>query len=429
MEELLTEVGVDTLHHALWFDWGTGERDFWINLQKAQDKAKCIKKDKLTGEKATINIGGIDFNVRHDGTKSGFGHYGGADFFIQHGGVRILIKKEYSEESPNCIVQIGALPLLQHGNLTNVWNVFTEVSSNAGFRITRERASRVDLKRDTTIIDIEETVRRKNEGYIITRAKKGGDWDKENQLFLNDEEMTTIATYDYNYRKTGLSIGKKLGICRIYDKTLEMREQKDADYCNAYIQRYGEREDDKHTTRIEYQLNRKFLSKYCIKDNRFIGIDTVDDISSNLSTLWHYLTNYFFAVTDKPVDRKNRHQNRASLWEPWHTISNKDIDSFSNLEKRIIIKGLNVDACRKSGLSNILQAMALEGYSRITMSDIHNYIDTNLTVFDANKILRNYHIKFNNRRNFAMEYLKPKKTAPDNGQDTVQDFNTFGHAN
>jgi hypothetical protein len=146
--------------------------------------------------------------------------------------------------------------------------------------------------------------RRFLDGWRICRGRL----DRE-YVFLDDDVRE--GSYRVGRRDSGVTLGKDTMI-RIYDKLLQMRN--DPEKQAVFHARWGMIPET--ATRIEFQLRRDSIRRLAGAGH----IDTVEDYMRDRESIWRYLTESWFRITDGPVDSKNNNRNRAKTWPIWSMV-------------------------------------------------------------------------------------------------------------
>jgi len=226
------------------------------------------------------------------------------DYVLQHGGVKMGIRKQASDRIPNVKVDFGSIPLAQLGGLAEAWNWFVRSIGDFGGEVRKHILSRVDIYTDVMGEPVAGFQKRFLDGWRICRGRL----DRE-YVFLDDDIRE--GSYRVGRRDSGVTLGKDTMI-RIYDKLLEMRNQpeKQAVFCVRW-----NRIPDV-TTRVEFQLRRDSL-------RRLAGagyIDRVEDYMRDRAAIWRYLAEKWFRLTDGPVDFRNNNRGRVATWPVWEKV-------------------------------------------------------------------------------------------------------------
>ncbi|SHH98993.1 hypothetical protein [Desulfofustis glycolicus] len=123
----------------------------------------------------------------------------------------------------------------------------------------------------------------------------------------------TLRYLDENDKEieTGIRLGEGDIILRIYDKVLEIKRNGTKQSLFASV--WGKEEyNESHVTRVEFQLRKNVLKQFQVK--------SLEDLRNRQDGLWKYCTRDWSKLSEQPVDRKNRHQDRIKLHEFWHLV-------------------------------------------------------------------------------------------------------------
>jgi hypothetical protein len=108
---------------------------------------------------------------------------------------------------------------------------------------------------------------------------------------------------------TGFYAGKTPLYLTVYDKVAERMGKVDQLYNQALIDRRWYGQLPRVAARIEYQLRRPWLLEK--------GISTPRDFLDRRGSLTETLTKDWFRLTERKVDRRNKHQSRATTHPLW----------------------------------------------------------------------------------------------------------------
>ena len=162
------------------------------------------------------------------------------------------------------------------------------------------KVSRVDLCMHTSDIDFITNY----ENLYKGRYKK----DSVNVLNYTNKEINSIT---FGTRK-----GKKI-YCRIYNKTLEIKETKQKSWFKEIWENNGL--DINSVWNLEFELKSEFLREFKIK--------TVEDLENSLQDIWKYCTEKWLVK----INRDNVRTERCSINEKWLDVQ-KAYDNFNSIK-------------------------------------------------------------------------------------------------
>ena len=281
-------------------------------------------------------------------------------FVLSAGGCSMLFRKS-SETIPNVRLIIGSVPLAQLSGLSEAWVLFQKIIGEIGGRVERQVLSRVDMYTDVTV-GIDEFFWRFTADQWIGRAMKAGEYE--------DVDGNPAAVYRMGKRKTGWSIGSMVKL-RVYDKIFEMsRGQEGQVKAQVFAERYGG-ELPPVLTRVEYQMRRSKTREFEICGER---VDTVEEYERNKGAIWNYLTREWFRITDGAVDRKNKNQSKAKIWDVWELVgraSEMSEEDAALLKVRRVPRLGDVDLRQlvSQGMSCLVKAAIYQGFFVETRED------------------------------------------------------------
>lgn len=162
-----------------------------------------------------------------------------------------------------------------------------------------------------------------------------------------------FSSFDYNYFKTratkkntricgstinGFEFGVRKGLifCRIYNKSLEIKEKRNKCWFLDIWKSYNA--DITNVWNVEFELKRNFLREY--------GIETVKDLLEKSKAIWEYLTQQWLVLTQ---NNRSRLENSTVLSE-WKILSNCFMDMGS---KSFVRKSSQLQADKNSIVAQV----------------------------------------------------------------------------
>jgi hypothetical protein len=127
---------------------------------------------------------------------------------------------------------------------------------------------------------------------------------------------------------TGFTAGKSPMRLSVYDKIQERLGKVDRLYLQGLIDRRWYGAIPQAAVRVEYQMRRRWLLEQ--------GIATPDDFLKRCGALSAKLTHDWFRITEKPVDRANKHQSRAETHPIWKGIQAAFAGMFGEPEADLV---------------------------------------------------------------------------------------------
>jgi len=168
-----------------------------------------------------------------------------------------------------------------------------------GGEVIAVNVNRIDVAVDCINVPIQEFTDRINRNCIISRLESTGHFKG------SPREINAI------------SYGKKLQIA-FYDKLEELQQRPE---WKRQLEREHWKTKPENLTRIEVRFNdRQTIKAY--------EINTFKDMTERLIPALDIILRKKFYLTEKPVDKKNKHQSRAVMWETWKDV----IKSFTALD-------------------------------------------------------------------------------------------------
>lgn len=249
-----------------------------IPTQLLRDLAEHKKKCQASNDLETpFNFGQTDifsFNLSRVGSKL-------YPYVLSCGDVRLCLSSRGIESSiPSMSISIGSLSC--QSDVFDTLRRFKLWFKHHGIIWKNEKVSRLDICtdiccsiKDINIID---------SSRYITRAEK-------HAVQFSAREVT------------GVQIGRGDIVLRIYDKIQEMID-KGAEAKQHFFGQKWAYSPFVDVTRVEFQLRRKAIKEFFPRKSDFKTVAKFHE------RLWNYLVDWF-RLTEKPVDRENKHQNFA----------------------------------------------------------------------------------------------------------------------
>ncbi len=297
--------GFDRLKFGLYVQFDT-ERFFDI-LTDAKTEAQELR------SQIPLRLGpdqNYDYNVHPNGRKGGY------NFHIARADVDIFIstRKDYLL-TPNVWVDIGSASCWSPG-YTEVIHYITKLLKLWDGKIIKNSVSEVHLCADCIGLDIEQ-LPLQYWNHWVTRANRLHAFSDRNRfsgITITQTEGTLNLDPDHPLPEeveTGIRIGEGDIMLRIYDKVLEIKRNGSKQSLFASV--WGKASyNDTPVTRVEFQLRKNVLKQFQIK--------TLEDLTMKRDGLWKYCTHDWARLSQHPIDRKNRHQDRARIHDFWHFI-------------------------------------------------------------------------------------------------------------
>ena len=288
-----------------------------------------LKQSKIEVQETTSSE--VAFNVGETNIFSWNLNRQGAPFYpyvLTCGDLRLCLSSRNADSPiPSMQVSIGSISC-QEGLEKTLLDLKMWLGHHK-IKIVEEKVQRIDLCAD--IVEKIDKLDLLDRLRYITRAEK-------------------FSAYWSNLDLTGVQIGKGDIVCRIYDKIEEMRE-KQAGHKEVFFQHlWGGRQT---ITRVEFQLRRAVIKQFLPDSSSF------RDVLSQIRSIWLYCTESWLRQTEGPVDRLNRHQDRAVLSLFWQTVQSAfDPTNISASKRNKKQKHINVRALIKQATGIMLTVAA-----------------------------------------------------------------------
>lgn len=271
-------------------------------LKEEKEKAKKILSDNLN-LKHQIFINELSFELLPNGSK-------GYAYLLHNNGYEIKISQFKSgiESFSPIQIRISAEYLWAKGFIQS-WKIIKQWIEKTFGKIEKNKISRVDICTHTSDINFIEDYQNSYKGSF----KKTG---------------VTYTGNSINCLTFGSRKGKNI-YCRIYNKTLEIRETKRKSWFVDIWLRNNL--DIENVWNLEFELKSEFLREF--------NITTIEDLEQRLKDVWQYCTKDWLVK----VNRINSRIERCPINEQWKEIQYA-YDNF--LSKGMIKrkKQINMDA-------------------------------------------------------------------------------------
>jgi hypothetical protein len=269
--------GIDSLVLSANLEWRNDL--FFRSLSKAKEMA-AKDEAEVPVVLQTVNKSDISvFNVRGHGKQGYEWLFGNHDYVIK------LTKSMKPGSRPSAMVEIRSETIWRLGIIEAVDRIL-QLLNGVGAHVLEVKASRADLCLD--ILLPESFWRYSMLNHLVTRA-----------------------TYDNAHRKhrkfNGLTVGKGILTCRIYNKGQEISTVSHKDWM-LDVWELQSIPETAIAARVEFQLRRESLTE--------LGIDTVWSLFNHGRNLWGYCTQKWL----KLVDNAELHHTQHDSLPWWKTV-------------------------------------------------------------------------------------------------------------
>lgn len=320
-------------------DYLQNEKELSISANKEMNNYKHI-----------ITLNEITFELLQTGCK-------GYSFILKNDGFEVKVSK-YQSKIKNFSplqIRISSEYLWSYGIKTS-WNIISNWITNTFGNIISNKVCRLDLCTHVSGMD------------FITNYEYcyKGHFKKYDKTFHFGNSINSIT---FGSRK-----GKNI-YCRIYNKTLEIKETKKKYWFFDIWNEHGL--DIDNVWNLEFELKSEFL--------RSMKILSIEDTLSNISNLWFYCTSEWLIR----VDRTNKRIDRCPINQSWLELQ-KAFGDFNNNNFIKREKQISLDA---TGLIPNIIGTITSYSARINQNNIN----------DAFKKLYNDSIKYLLNKNTTFE--------------------------
>lgn len=359
--------GCDKLKVSCWFDWRNPELFERLETHKRglQETENLLRAPfDLVKSETSFN-----FNLHRTGTTK-------FSYILSTGDIIMLLSPRPVDSTlHNCQIEIGSI-----SSQTDAQGIYQEIISVLRLlncRLHKELVQEIHLAVDLINVPVKKTKFRLENNWIA-RANK-------------------FSYFSSRRRMTGMSLGAGNVMFRAYDKIAEMKEKHESSKQDFFAKKWQVDLAETDVTRCEFQIRRPVLKEFDVPT------DTVQDIFVNLQAIWRYLTLEWCRFCTEPVDRENKHQDRAitsSLWELVQSAVFSPIMRTATRIRQSLIK--NIDALRDQFRGIAMSLAASEGL----LTDNVDYIVSRIQVIltddlrrllrrDKSKFIRTLNMRFN----------------------------------
>lgn len=222
-----------------------------------QDRAK------LKNEDIIVTLGSKSFQLLPNGSRQ-------HRFILHNDDIEFKLQQFHNPNSSNFPIYIKIKSAYLWERRDQAYYDIIEYLESILGPLQEAKLSRIDLCCHTTEIDTEHM---KVENFL-TRSKSHKIYMFDNKA--QHEVENTI--YYHHKRPTGFVFGKSPIMCRIYDKSLEIKQASK----KTWFYKIWGLEEEKRVFNIEFQLSRDFLKAY--------GINTYEHFMREVKSIWIYLT-------------------------------------------------------------------------------------------------------------------------------------------
>ncbi|MBU0730207.1 MAG: hypothetical protein KKA70_10725 [Proteobacteria bacterium] len=287
---------------------------FYVHWEKAQileilDNAKIESKE--TNDSISVSFsdhGDQVYNCHPTGRKGGYAYH------ISRADVHIFFSRRKDHDTPNVWLDIGSLSCWSPGYKAVLDEVKRLITDQGGF-IMKDTISELHLCADFIGLAIED-MPIDTYKHWITRANHYRSFQEHSKfsgisISQTEGPLPEGSPDTIMIRETGIELGQGDIMLRIYDKVLEIKRNptKQSVFSSVWNK---EQYNETPVTRVEFQIRRQVLKQ--------MKVHSLSDLDEKKSGIWRYCTQHWTRLTQNPVDRKNRHQDRATSHPWWHEV-------------------------------------------------------------------------------------------------------------
>lgn len=261
-------------------------------LANEKEKAK-LELICNANSKHLITINEMPFEMLSNGTR-------GYAYILHNLGYEVKIAQFKSKIKSFMPIQIRiSSEYLWSNGLLKSWQIINDWIELTFGKIEENKISRVDLSMHTSDIDYVTNYETSYKG----KFKK----DSINVLNYTHKKINSIT---FGTRK-----GKNI-YCRIYNKTLEIKETKTKSW---FLDIWTKNNlDINNVWNLEFELKSEFLREFKIK--------TIEELQSRLRNIWEYCTKEWLVK----IDRTNTRTERCNINEQWLDVQ-KAYNNFNSI--------------------------------------------------------------------------------------------------
>lgn len=238
--------------------------DFFVSYK---EDAQMVKHKDNQQRFVKVNFANIDFRVMAQSTSS-------FNVILQHGDFSLYLLRHGNHSNPLIKVEFRAEFLLRFGYKKAIQKV-KELINNF-YQNYFIKVSEIHLAKDI-------------QGYEFSPFDfhKIKTLSKTKTLHYND----ISSQHHYGNKFNGFTIGKGDELLRLYNKTLEINQNKSKSFIEVLSWQYNpDFNPNQNVWRIEFQFRRERL-KYLLSENGLL--DSLDNVIRAITNLWSYATQRF----------------------------------------------------------------------------------------------------------------------------------------
>ena len=342
--------GIDTLHVSYHADFPP---DQLTRLQQAKLDLQSTDQESTIFRFGETNC--FAWSLYRTGNKR-------FQYRLRSGDVTLLVSsRPLTNPMPTMQLQVGSISC--HNGLDKLLAAFRRWCHHHGIELLSEKVSRLDLCADLALpidsLDLPDQTRH------ISRVEK-------------------VDCHYSSRRFTGITAGKGKISLRIYDKLKEMTDKQADHKWRFFHLLWGQTEqetidpetgkivmalqDRPHITRVEFQLRREAIKEF------FPESSDVATVQTGLAALWSYLTKSWFRQSAQPVDRENRHQDKATLSSFWllvqQAFQSQTVEQADRVKSQ---KTINIEALKAQVTGCLVSICAAAGIRHDDLRSLVQY--------------------------------------------------------
>ena len=273
-------------------NYGIRCKNFLNYLEKEKEIAK-LEILSNANSKHLVLINGMSFELLPNGTR-------GYAYILHNSGYEVKIAQYKSQIESFTPIQIRiSAEYLWSKSFMKSWYIIKSWIEETFGCIEENKISRVDLCMHTSDVDFIENYEVSYKG----KFKK----DSVNVLDYTNKKINSIT---FGSRK-----GKNI-YCRIYNKTLEVKETKNKTW---FFDIWNKNElNVEKVWNLEFEIKSEFLREFKIK--------TIEDLEKSLRDIWRYCTEKWLLK----IDRTNIRTDRCPVNHEWLEIQ-KAFDKYNSV--------------------------------------------------------------------------------------------------
>ncbi|MCP4608957.1 MAG: hypothetical protein GY845_09620 [Planctomycetes bacterium] len=275
----------------------------WCEIEDRKELARGVDFERDMGN---MNLYGVSFVVNRSGTRR-------HKYMLQNSDMTVHIKPEAlgGKKYPEVHIVFRSEYLWRKNGWKNCV-IETDRWVRKWARVRTTKVARLDA-----MIDIATPMPKLKDSYIevVSKLRNKKEYVNREAIETQVESEIDMEKYSQGLKKSGFKFGSSKLMCRMYDKTIEIKKSGKTwlyelwgHNCPVFEEnRLDNWEHGPTVTRIEFQCRRGIL--------REMSIETIEDIEKGLADLWRFLTGKWLRLCQVGKDTNRARWKPKRIWK------------------------------------------------------------------------------------------------------------------